>query len=63
MNDLISVFKKDLYKLIGDLKNKKIINDFNLCSISIDYSSKSKKGDLSTNIFIALNLAGGISSW
>ena len=54
MNDLISVFKKDLYKLIEDLQNKKIINDFNLGSISIDYSSKSKKGDLSTNIFLIL---------
>ena len=55
MNDLISIFKKDLYKLIDDLKKKKIINDFNLYSISIDYSSKSKKGDLSTNIFLILN--------
>ena len=54
MSDLISVFKYDLYKLIRNLQNKKIINDFNLESISIDYSSKSKKGDLSTNIFLLL---------
>ena len=55
MNDLISVFKKDLYRLIEVLQNKKIINDFNLGSISIDYSSQSKKGDLSTNIFLILD--------
>ena len=55
MNDLISVFKKDLFKLIEDLQNKKIINEFDLGNISIDYSSKSKKGDLSTNILLILD--------
>ena len=54
MNDLISVFKNDLYKLIEDLQSKKIINNFNLKNISIDYSSKSKKGDLSSNILLIL---------
>ena len=55
MNDLISLFKNDLFQLIKELKDKKIINDFNKKNISIDYSSKSKQGDLSTNVFLLLN--------
>ena len=54
MNDLISLFKSDLLKIINDLESKKIIKNFNLKSLSIDYSSKSKKGDLSTNIYLLL---------
>ena len=55
MLDLISTFKKDLYLLIKDLTKKEIINDINIKSINIDYSSQSKQGDISTNIFIILN--------
>ncbi len=55
MNDLISIFKKDLYDLIYDLENKGIISNFKKSNVSIDYSSKSKQGDLSTNIFILLS--------
>ena len=54
MSDLISLFKKDLLLLIDELENKNVINNFNKSSISIDHSSKSKKGDLSTNILIIL---------
>ena len=54
MNNLISTFKFDLFNLIDILKNKKIIKDFKKENISIDYSSKSKQGDLSTNILILL---------
>jgi len=54
MADIISLFKFDLYKLIDDLESKKIIIDFNKNSLSIDHSSKSKKGDLSTNILLIL---------
>ena len=55
MNNLILLLKKDLIKLIIDLQNKKIIGEINIDNISIDYSSKSKQGDLSTNIFIIIN--------
>ena len=55
MNDIISIFKKDIKNLILNLKDDNIIDDINLKTISIDYSSKSKQGDLSTNIFIILS--------
>ena len=54
MNDYITEFKKDLNKIINDLIKKNIINDFNFNKLSIDYSSKSKQGDLSTNLFLIL---------
>lgn len=54
MNDLISIFKNDLHKLIKNLEDKKIIKNFNLTNISIDFSSKSKQGDLSSNILLML---------
>ena len=55
MNDIISIFKKDIKNLILNLKDDNIIDDINLKTISIDYSSKSKQGDLSSNIFIILS--------
>ena len=55
MNDLISLFKKDLYLLVEDLIDKKFIDTVEKNNISIDFSSKSKKGDLSTNIFLMLS--------
>ena len=54
MNDLISLFKDDLYNLVNQLKNNDLIDHLNKKNISIDYSSKSKQGDLSTNILIVL---------
>ena len=54
MPNIISLFKIDLYNLIDDLESKKTIIDFNKNSLSIDYSSKSKQGDLSTNILLIL---------
>ena len=54
MNDLITLFKNDINNLVDELLNLKLINDFNRNSISIDFSSKSKQGDLSTNILIIL---------
>ena len=50
MNNFILQFKNDLDKLISDLKKQSLIISFNESNINIDYSSKSKKGDLSTNI-------------
>ena len=56
MNDFISIIKKDLLDVIDILINKNIINQsFNKDSLSIDYLSKSKQGDISTNLFILLN--------
>ena len=54
MNDYITEFKKDLNKIINDLIEKNIVNDFNFNKLSIDYSSKSKQGDISTNLFLIL---------
>ena len=55
MNDLISTFRKDLIIIINNLQEKKIIDNFDLNNLSIDFSSKSKRGDLSTNLFILLS--------
>jgi len=55
MNDIISIFKKDLLNIVDNLRHKKIIKEFNNNSLSIDYLSKSKKGDLSTNLYIILS--------
>ena len=54
MSDLITLFKKDVFNLIDDLENRKIIDNIKKNSISIDYASKSKQGDLSTNILLVL---------
>ena len=54
MNDLISLFKHDLQNLLKDLNDKKIIKDLDFDNINIDFASKSKQGDISTNIFLIL---------
>jgi arginyl-tRNA synthetase len=54
MTNIISLFKNNLYDLIDELESKKVITDFNKNSLSVDYSSKSKKGDLSSNILLIL---------
>ena len=54
MTDFVSIFKKDLNKIINSLIEKNIIHDFNFNKLSIDYSSKSKQGDLSTNLYLIL---------
>ena len=56
MNDYISILKKDLLKLINFLIKSNIVNQtFNKNNLTIDYLSKSKQGDVSTNLFILLN--------
>ncbi len=55
MNNFILQFKNDLDKLVSDLKKQSLIISFNKSNINIDYSSKSKKGDLSTNIYLVLS--------
>jgi len=56
MNDYISILKKDLLNVIDNLINKNIVNqNFNKDNLTIDYLSKSKQGDVSTNLFILLN--------
>jgi arginyl-tRNA synthetase len=54
MTSVISLFKSDLYNLIDNLESKKTIVDFNRSSLSIDHSSKSRQGDLSTNTLLIL---------
>ena len=53
MNDYISILKKDLLDVIDNLVKKNIVNqDFKKDNLTIDYLSKSKQGDVSTNLFI-----------
>ena len=54
MIDLITIFKQDVLNLVYDLKKQKIVDNLNVNSISIDYSSKSRQGDLSTNVLLLL---------
>ncbi len=56
MNDYLSILKKDLLNVIDILIEKNIVNQsFNKDNLTIDYLSKSKQGDVSTNLFILLN--------
>ena len=56
MNDFISIVYKDLKSIVDSLFELSIIdNSFNKKNISIDFFSKSKRGDVSTNLFILLN--------
>jgi len=56
MSDYLFILKNDLFIIANKLIEKNLINQsFNLSNISIDYQSKSKKGDVSTNLFILLN--------
>jgi len=54
MSDLITLFRKDINRLIENLKKNKVINNFDDKNINIDHSSKNKQGDLSTNILLIL---------
>ena len=54
MNNLIFLFKQDVVLLIDKLSNLNAIENFNKDNISIDYSSKSRLADLSTNIYLIL---------
>ncbi|MDP6784192.1 MAG: arginine--tRNA ligase, partial [Alphaproteobacteria bacterium] len=56
MNDYISILKKDLLDVIDNLIKNNIVNqDFKKDNLTIDYLSKSKQGEVSTNLFILLN--------
>ena len=56
MNDYISILKKDLLNVIDTLVKRNVVNQtFNKDNLTIDYLSKSKQGDVSTNLFILLN--------
>ncbi len=55
MNDFLTILKKDLFLLIDKMISDNIINSsFKKFSISIDYLSKSKQGDVSSNIYILI---------
>ena len=53
MNDYISILKKDLLNLIDSLIKQNIVDrSFKVNDLSIDYLSKTKQGEVSTNLFI-----------
>ncbi len=54
MTDIVTLFKKDVFYLIEKLTLDKKISIITNESVSIDYSSKSRRADISTNIFIIL---------
>lgn len=56
MSDYLSIFKKDLVNIVNEfIKNKIILESFNIQNISIDYQSASRQGDVSSNLLILLN--------
>ena len=56
MNDFVTTFHKDLISITKSLINNSVVNkNLDTSIISVDYSSKSKKGHLSSNVFIILN--------
>ena len=56
MNDYINNLLNDLYIFVDNLIELSVIDkSFNKKNISIDYFSNSKKGDVSSNLYIILN--------
>ncbi len=56
MSDYLSIFKKDLVNIVNEfIKNKIILESFNIQNLSIDYQSASRQGDVSSNLLILLN--------
>ena len=54
MNDLLSLIKKDFTSLIEKLFNDDVIKNNISNKLTIDYNSKSKQGDLSSNVLFIL---------
>ena len=55
MINYINHFLNDLFLIITRLKNDSILeNDFDFKLVTIDFFSKSKKGDISTNLLLVL---------
>ena len=55
MNDFVNIFLKDISLIVDKLIDQLIVEStFDKSIISVDYFSKSKQGDISTNIFIVL---------
>ena len=55
MNDYISILLDFFYDYLDFLENKKIIKEVNRKNISIDFFSKSKRGDVSSNFYLIIN--------
>ena len=54
MNDHISKLLNFFNEYLVDLSIRKIISEVNNKNISIDYNSKSKQGDVSSNFFLLI---------
>ena len=55
MIDYLSKLKKDLIAISEDLIKENIVDkSFNQLNLSLDYLSRAKKGEVSTNLFILL---------
>ena len=54
MNDHISKLLNFFNQYLNDLSTHKIISEVNKKNINIDYNSKSKQGDVSSNFFLII---------
>ena len=54
MNDHISKLLNFFNEYLKDLSTHKIISEVNIKNINIDYNSKSKQGDVSSNFFLVI---------
>ena len=54
MNDHISILLNFFNQYIKDLLTHKIVSEVNIKNINIDYNSKSKQGDVSSNFFLII---------
>ena len=54
MNDHISKLLNFFYEYVKELTTNNILSELNKENINVDYNSKSKKGDVSSNFFLVI---------
>ena len=54
MNDHISKLLNFFNQYLKDLSTRNILSEVNIKNINVDYNSKSKKGDVSSNFFLVI---------
>ena len=54
MNDHINILLNFFYKYLKNLIIQKIISEVNIKNFNVDYNSKSKKGDVSSNFLLVI---------
>ena len=54
MNDYINILLNFFNEYAKDLSTHNILSEVNIKNINVDYNSKSKKGDVSSNFFLVI---------